>query len=214
MIYNGIASEKTDGFILGTGEYEIASAARAVDLGFSAKWADRNLGATAPEAYGGYYAWGEIVAKNDYSWSTYKWYNNSTRTLTKYIDFRDESTRILFSSDDAARVDWGGNWRMPTLEEYRELFDKCTFTMQTQKGVRGCLVTGPNGNNIFLPASGRVVGSGFFDGKGFNYSYWMNVASPSVEGRNARRFYNNDNNIFLKNDASRSTGMPIRPVVE
>lgn len=124
----------------------------AVDLGLSVKWATCNVGADSPEEYGDYYAWGETEVKSEYSWETYKWSNDSADSFTKYC--QADNKIILDSEDDVAHVKWGGNWRMPTMDEVNELCDKCTWEWTTVNGVAGQLVTGPNGNSIFLPAAG------------------------------------------------------------
>ena len=149
---------------------------QAVDLGLPSgiKWASCNVGANQPEDYGNYYAWGEVTPKNDYSWSTYKYANGSDSTLTKYCsnasygnnDFTDNKT-TLDLEDDAAYMNWGGNWRMPTSVDVDELLNNCTWTWTTQNGVNGYRVTSKtNSNSIFLPAAGyrndtiiRAVGS-------------------------------------------------------
>ena len=101
---------------------------KAIDLGLSVKWASCNVGATAPEGYGDYYAWGETDTKSDYSWSTYIWCNGSGRTLTKYCtdsSYGNVDNKItLDSDDDVAHVEWGGSWRMPTLDEIKEAAKK------------------------------------------------------------------------------------------
>lgn len=129
-----------------------------VDLGLSVKWATMNVGATAPEDYGDYYAWGEVTTKTVYSWSTYLWCNGSDDTLTKYCTQSSYGTvdnkTTLELADDAAHVIWGGNWRMPTDAEWTELRTQCTWTWTTQNGVSGYRVTASNGNSIFLPAAG------------------------------------------------------------
>lgn len=129
-----------------------------VDLGLSVKWATCNVGASKPEEYGGYYAWGETGEKSKYDWDTYKWYNRSSGTFTKYCTDSDygrvDNKTTLDPSDDVAHVKWGGSWRMPTKDEIKELKDKCSWTWTRVNGVNGHRVTGPNGNSIFLPAAG------------------------------------------------------------
>ena len=151
----------------------------AVDLGLSVKWATCNVGASSPEEYGDYFSWGETCPKSDYSWSTYRWCNGSQTTLTKYNTnsrwgIVDNKT-VLDLSDDAAHVNWGGSWRMPTAEEWTELQTQCSWEWTTINGVNGRKVTGPNGNSIFLPASGarnsNMGSSGF---------YWSSVVSLST----------------------------------
>ena len=134
-----------------------------VDLGLPSgtRWATCNVGASTPEGYGDYFAWGETTAKTSYNWSTYRYCNGSNTTLTKYCNnssygnngFTDNRT-TLEASDDAATANWGSGWRMPTYDELNELKNNCTVTWTTQNGVNGRLFTGPNGNSIFLPAAG------------------------------------------------------------
>lgn len=149
-----------------------------VDLGLPSgiKWATCNVGATKPEDFGGYYAWGETEEKNDYSWSTYKCCNGSYYTQTKYCTSSSYGTvdnkTTLDSEDDVAHVKWGGTWRMPTKAEQDELRNNCTWTWTTQNGVEGYKVTGPNGNCIFLPAAGSRVESSDVYGRDRLGRYW------------------------------------------
>ena len=130
-----------------------------VDLGLSVKWATCNIGATKPEEFGDYFAWGEVEPKEVYNWSTYK--HGKQTELIKYCDesycgkngFVDNKF-YLDSEDDAAVINWGGNWRMPTRIEQEELINNCTWIWTTQKKVNGYKIIGPNGNSIFLPLSG------------------------------------------------------------
>lgn len=131
-----------------------------IDLGLSVKWATCNVGADSPEDYGDYFAWGETEPQtsNRYYWDSYKWCKGSLSTMTKYCTSSSSGTvdnkTVLDPEDDAAHVNWGGSWRMPTRAEQDELRTKCTWTWTTQNGVKGYKVTGPNGNSIFLPAAG------------------------------------------------------------
>ena len=135
-----------------------------VDLGLPSglKWATCNVGATKPEEYGNYYAWGETEPKTIYDWSTYKWCNGSDDTQTKYCTDSSYGTvdnkTVLELADDAARANWGGQWRMPTDEEWTELRENCEWTWTDDyngTGVKGRIVTSNiNGNSIFLPAAG------------------------------------------------------------
>ena len=142
-----------------------------VDLGLPSGllWATCNVGASTPEEYGHYFAWGETTPKINYSWSTYQYCNGSSNTLTKYCNnsdygyngFTDNLTTLL-PEDDAATVNWGGGWRMPTEEELQELWDNTTVTWTTQNGVGGALFTAPNGNSIFMPAAGGRLDGGLY----------------------------------------------------
>ena len=149
-----------------------------VDLGLSVKWATCNVGATKPEEYGDYFAWGETQPKSIYDWSTYKWCNGSYNTLTKYNNRSSYGTvdnkTTLELSDDAARANWGGSWRMPTDAELTELREQCTWTGTTQNGVYGYKVTskksGYTNKSIFLPAAGcRKFSSLYYAGSYGNY---------------------------------------------
>ena len=149
----------------------------AVDLGLPSGtlWADRNVGADAPEAYGDYFAWGEVTPKLEYNWSTYKWCNGSETTMTKYCTNSEyglvDGKTVLDLEDDAAYVNMGTAWRMPTYAEQKELYSKCTWTWTTQNGVYGSKVTGPNGNSIFLPAAG-IRGDGYSGTIVVRGDYW------------------------------------------
>ena len=156
-----------------------------VDLGLSVKWATCNVGASSPEEFGDYYAWGETVTKSAYSWSTYKWCNGSKDTQAKYCTKSNYGTvdhkMELDASDDVAQVKWGGSWRMPTDEEMTELRENSTWTWTTQNGRKGYKVTGPNGNSIFLPAAGGRSDS-WLNGAGSYGDYWSSslfVGGPS-----------------------------------
>ena len=149
----------------------------AVDLGLPSGtlWADRNVGADAPEEYGDYFAWGEVTPKLEYNWSTYKWCNGSETTMTKYCTNSEyglvDGKTVLDLEDDVAYVNMGTAWRMPTYAEQKELYSKCTWTWTTQNGVYGSKVTGPNGNSIFLPAAG-IRGDGYSGTIVVRGDYW------------------------------------------
>ena len=129
-----------------------------VDLGLPSglKWATKNLGATKPSEVGNYYAWGETETKSDYWWDTYKW-GTSLNSMTKY-NATDGKT-VLDPEDDAATANLGTPWRMPTEKDYKELSDNCTKTWTTIDGINGFELKGPNGNTIFLPATGFIEDS-------------------------------------------------------
>ena len=182
-----------------------------VDLGLPSgvKWATCNVGASSPGEYGGYYAWGETEEKEDYSWSTYKWFSGniySKYTFTKYntntsMGVVDNKT-VLEPEDDVAHVKWGGSWRMPTLDELKELLDNCTWSRTTQNGVDGYKVTGSNGNSIFLSAAGYRNGTGVYykvshgfcwssslDGNSNLYAFYLYFGSGGHVWGNSSRYY-------------------------
>ena len=140
-----------------------------VDLGLPSGtlWATRNIGASRPEDYGDYFAWGETAPKEIYNYDNYKWPDYS-----KYNEI--DSLTELEPEDDAAYVNWGPTWRMPTDEQYDELFNFCSWQWTQQEGVNGVLLTSPNGNTIFLPAAGER----WFDdlaGNGTVGQYWTRI---------------------------------------
>lgn len=123
------------------------STSQEVDLGLSVNWAGWNVGASSPEEYGDFFAWGETSPKSgDYTESTYRYHNGNS--------YENIGSNISGTQYDAARVNWGGSWRMPTKSECEELKNRCTWKWTTYKGINGMKVTGPNGNSIFLPAAG------------------------------------------------------------
>jgi hypothetical protein len=185
-----------------------------VDLGLSVKWATCNVGANSPEEYGDYFAWGETQPKNIYDWSTYKWCNGSYDSLTKYNNSSSYGTvdnkTQLDKEDDAASVNWGGAWRMPTEEEIDELRTDCTWEVDTLNGVAGLIVTGPNGNNIFIPASG-YKGNGthlILERGGFCWSNTIYLDSP-ISARVVLW-----DSPSTKSWLQRFSGLPVRPVCE
>ena len=148
-----------------------------VDLGLSVKWATCNVGAETPEAYGNYYAWGETTTKTDYSSSTSATYGLSISQLQTqgYIDGEGNLT----AQYDAATANWGGDWRMPTYDELKELNDNCTWTWTTQNGVNGYKVTSKvNSNYIFLPAAGWRSESSLSGAGSYGY-YWSSTPNES-----------------------------------
>ena len=142
----------------------------AVDLGLPSgtKWADRNVGASEPEDYGGYYAWGETEEKEVYSWSTYIHCNGSEETC------HNIGTDIAGTEYDVAHVKLGGHWKMPTNEQVNELLKKCTSVWTMVNGVYGRKFTGPNGNSIFLPAAGGRWGVELYGAGSYGY-YWSST---------------------------------------
>ena len=147
----------------------------AIDLGLPSgtKWACCNVGASTPEGYGGYYAWGETSEKSVYSRKTYKYYNSNTG---RYVNIGSD---IAGTSYDVAHVRMGGSWRMPSLEQTEELVYYCSHTWTQQNGVNGILFTGPNGGQIFLPAAGDRFD--YLRDAGSWGEYWSSTFSPSYD---------------------------------
>lgn len=190
-----------------------------VDLGLPSGtlWATCNVGANAPEEYGNYFAWGETVPKNNYDWSSYRWCYDSDSTMTKYCTncsygyngFTDGKAE-LDPEDDAAYVNWGSQWRMPTAEQRKELGELCSWTWTTRNGVKGRLVTGPNGNSIFIPASGYRLNESL-EVAGEHGGFW----SRTLHADNSRYAYIlnfQELSVFWSNSSLRFAGRTVRAV--
>ena len=190
-----------------------------VDLGLSVKWATCNVGATKPEEYGDYFAWGETQPKSTYDWSTYKWCRGSYDTQTKYCTNSSYGTvdnkTTLELSDDAARANWGGSWRMPTDAELTELREQCTWTWTTQNGVYGYKVTskksGYTNKSIFLPAAGYRNDSSI-DGAGSNGYYWSGSLDTGYPVGAWSVYFGSDG--VSRYGSYRGSGFSVRPVCQ
>ncbi len=156
-----------DGYIAGHGY---------VDLGLPSgvKWATCNVGASSPEDYGDYFAWGETSPKAEYWWNTYLHWNDLDGD--GWCDHGEATINSDISGNaqyDAATANWGGSWRMPTKEEMQELVDYCEWEWTEVNGVNGSKVIGPNGSCIFLPPAGcRFESSLLYYDSGF---YWSST---------------------------------------
>lgn len=187
-----------DSDIKATCSVTVISVPEMVDLGLPSglKWASFNLGATSPEEYGNYYAWGETEIDLDFGWNYYVWAITGTYRISKYCtDYTygtvDNKT-VLDLEDDVAHATLGGDWRMPTNAELIELVNNCTWTWTTQNNVNGYLVSSKtNSNSIFLPAAGhslsyqvgsygRYWSSTLYTGnEQFSYGLQFNISSVS-----------------------------------
>lgn len=167
-----------------------------VDLGLSVKWATMNVGASNPEGLGFYFAWGETILKGKYS-------------IENYI-FKDNPT-ILSLSDDAAHVNWGGDWRMPTQEEFNELVTKCMITLENTNTVR---FTAANGKYILMPLAGFAKEDGSFKNVGDCGYYWTNAISNNTQAVDLifKETFSGAEVLGL-NKGNRFCGLSIRPVL-
>lgn len=187
----------------------------AVDLGFGTLWAACNIGADEPEEYGSYYAWGEISTKDTYNFSTYKFQTQKTNKYNTDTTSANVSSLLYIEpADDAAHVNWGGDWHIPSVDEWDELFNYCYRDFVTQNNVMGIRFTSKvNNESIFIPFSGiryekELRGDGsivaFFErdlwfcagAYGYWYVYW----------------YNDDSAFNVPRDLCRWHGLTIRPV--
>lgn len=206
----------------------------AVDLGLSVKWANCNVGATQPEEYGDYFAWGETEPyyieghaqdspcsnwksgkSNGYDWPSYKWCNGSSSTMTKYCTSSSYGTvdnkTVLDAEDDAVTANWGGSWRMPTTEEQQELYNNCTWNWIRKNGVNGYNVVGPNGNSIFLPAAGIREDSSL-DYAGSCGYYWSSSLTAGESDCACDLYFGSDDHGWGFN--GRYNGFSVRPVCQ
>ena len=182
-----------------------------VDLGLPSgkKWATCNVGATSPEEYGDYFAWGETSTKETYDYDNCPTYGLSISQLQSqgYID----SEGNLTAQYDAATANWGGGWRMPTYDELSELRNRCTCTWTTQNGVNGYKVKGPSGASIFLPAAGDRYESSL-DGAGCYGDYLSSTPHEGYSDNAYFLFFNSDN--LYMDSYNRREGFSVRPVLE
>ena len=185
-----------------------------VDLGLSVKWAAMNIGAAGISDRGSHYAWGETGEKRDYTWSTYK-YGTSADDLSKY-SYADHGTDLQ-AADDAAHVNWGGAWRMPTGTEGEELCSKCNCTWEwtSVEETPGYRVTskkaGYTDKSIFLPAAGYYRGSSIEGADSSGY-YWSSTRNRPFADR-ALCLYFIPTFIGIGNNGFRNGGFSVRPVM-
>ena len=216
LMYKSMNTE-TVSFVFGA---EGGESHEYVDLGLPSGllWATCNVGATAPEEYGDYFAWGETQPRDTYNWSTYQYCDGSSNTLTKYCNnssygyngYTDTLT-VLLPEDDAATANWGSNWRMPTQAEWQELYQNTTHTWTTQNGVKGRLFTAANGNRIFLPAAGSRSNANLYlvGNLGYYWSSSLNANGPHC----ARHFYISSGGYGMY-ESNRYEGHSVRAVRE
>lgn len=185
----------------------IQDAVEYVDLGLPSglKWATCNLGATKPEEYGDYYAWGETESKTTYKQNNYKWTKNK-KLYTKYNKI--DGLKILEPGDDAVTAKLGSQWRMPDTKEIEELMTECRWEWTQVNGIKGAKVIGSNENYIFLPAAGHYEGSEIKE-KGNACSYWSSSLGNKTELANSIRFTSGAPKSSSKD---RYFGFSVRPV--
>lgn len=207
-----------------------------VDLGLSVKWASFNIGASKPEEFGDYFAWGEVMPKINYSWTTYKWSMGNNITLTKYCNkseygyngFVDNNT-VLDLEDDVASIAFGNSWRMPTIDDWMELRNNnnCQWSVTTINNVKGVkissLKSGYKDKWIFLPMCGYYYPN-YSEGESIGYywtsslwigSYVNGVLNGIPINAYVGKLVNNSDNYYQHRYPyyiDRSFGASIRPV--
>ena len=193
-----------------------------VDLGLPSGllWAECNLGASSPEEYGNYYAWGETQPKDVYDWTTYRYCTvdseGNLQSLTKYCNRADygyngyvDTLTTLEPSDDVVTVLLGDGTRIPTKEDWEELLSYTNGEWTTLNGVYGRLFTATNGNSLFLPAAGALLGNESM-GVGANGLYWSsNLYTEMSTGANGIGFSSSHQGI---GQSRRDAGITVRAV--
>ena len=174
-----------------------------VDLGLPSgtKWATFNVGATKPEEIGNYYAWGDLKLKIQFTAESCETYGTEMGDISGDAEY------------DIATALWGPEWRMPTEAEARELKDNCTFEWDAINNVAGAVVTGPNGNQIFLPSGGFMTDNtvSFIESEG---AYWTSSPDPSDPIYYSVFLYFYNTNFANIGWFSRYVGLLVRPVTK
>ncbi len=193
------------------------SVSEAVDLGLSVNWAPYNVGATAPEETGDYFAWGEVETKDEYTAETYKWFEEDYQ-LTKYNTDASlgecDNKVVLDPEDDAVHEKWGSSWRMPAQNEIEELINSCTWEWTTQNGVNGYKVTGKNGKSIFFPAAGTRMETDTLDKGTFGFLWTKTLDSDYNCGSTFASAFRLDSSVCNIQALERQMGLPVRAVCE
>lgn len=212
-----------------------------VDLGLSVCWATCNIGATNPEEYGDYFAWGETFPKSCYNKMTYKYsgdthclenfqlIDNSVSAITDYTKYLGKNNKLnpndskLDLSDDVAFIQWGNPWRMPSKEEIKELVDSCNWTADKLNGIIGYwAVSKINGNKIFFPLAGYISDENIVD-VGKAGKYWASELRLDmcfeayqiwISHNDKLSQQRNESSVFLSDDGYRENGRSVRAVLD
>lgn len=219
MMVVAMGCNKSDGPNHGNDQGNELNGHEYVDLGLPSGtlWATCNVGSETPEDYGGYYAWGETEPKELYDWKSYQYgrFIHERYELNKYCTdsayglngFVDHLT-VMEPDDDVARVCWGEGWRMPTIEEWEELFLNTTGVWTTLNDVKGWRCTASNGNSLFLPAGGYWWDDAFNADLGL---YWSRTINKEFPYR-AWGFHFNCDSSHLCGSSDRNRGQTVRAV--
>jgi len=194
-------NNEQNGLEVGDDNYVMAvggSIAEAVDLGLSVKWASWNVGASAPEEYGGLYfledPTGKVTSRSD----------NNQFPFSEYVS----GTKY-----DIAHAQWGSNWRLPDDNDISELLQQCYWDWTIQNDVSGYKVTGKNGNSIFLPSAGFAkYDSSNRKNEGTEAYYWSGSEVSSSCGHCL--LFTKETMIRLADDGYPTTAYAVRPVTD
>ncbi len=184
-----------------------ANGRQYVDMGLSVKWATCNVGASSPEDLGSHYAWAETYTKHVYDWSTY--FDYASGSFDRY-NTSSNGLKVIAPDDDVAHTLWKDSWRMPTIEEWEQLFssENCSWKWDAVKN--GYLVTSKKTNNsIFLPAAGHHVAD-MFSYDGSEGHYWSSSLRTDLQTRGWEVLLNSTQ--YRRLSAERYYGYSIRPV--
>lgn len=190
----------------------------AIDLGLPSGtlWADRNVGASSPEDYGAFFSWGNVEPKyptrKNMDWGRDDDGFKGVYSFDEEEYQKTEGYKLKGDIDlahDAARINMGEPWQMPTSEQFQELYDNCTWERKTVNGVNGYLVTSKiNGNSIFFACSGYGNGTSWGD-RGSSGDYW---SASFLSARSAYYLYFISGDVNPQNSYNRFYGFPVRPV--
>lgn len=223
--YTMISALLLNSIIVSAQNYKIIQGHEYVDMGLSVNWATCNIGASSPEGYGDYFAWGETFSKSCYNIFTYSFTGeNIYLDYTKYIgDIRaneqNKNDNKLELIDDVANVQWGKPWRIPTSNEIEELVNSCDWVLDERNGVKGCwAISRINGNKLFFPLAGQFKGDEFM-GEGMVGKYWASEIDYSWCGSANELWLWYDDEYLKKLSVSvavntRETGISVRAVVD
>ena len=179
------------------------TAGAVVDLGLSVYWCSCNVGAESPEEFGDYFAWGETKTKSSFTKDNYSFFNSND---DQYIDI---GTDIAGTEYDAATINLGSDWHMPNNDQINELINNCTWEWVEINNVKGYIITGNNGNSIFIPATGfyHLGNTLIYKGERNGVAFWGSNLESSMY---AKRLGGNDTPYTV--GQYRQSGLCIRPV--
>lgn len=190
-----------------------------VDLGLSVKWATCNIGAQTPTEAGDFFAWGETTAKKKFAWKNYKFRLDGddvrsvrfTRYNTQHGRGKVDNNIRLSPLDDAARINWSRQWRLPSPAEWQELWNNCTAVLVKEGGVSGYRLTSKlNGQSLFLPMGGIL---GPQDADRNLGSYWSCQLIQN-EPSGAENVTFTEKGVRWNLNSARMYGRSIRPVLD
>ncbi len=215
-----VEAKENDSFV----PYLVSDEHDYVDLGLPSGtlWATCNVGAGRPQDTGLFFAWGDTKGHGSdvtdgylFNWENYKWgyvegddtfFNKYCTDSSRGKDGFTDGKTELEPEDDAAYVNWGSQWRMPTYAQLEELRNECTWTAATIGDVDGYEVTGPNGHTIFMPETGWRIDDMLLEGG----AYWSRSTNPESDGG---AFYLGWDEWGWYSYGGRLDGQCVRPVV-